>query len=87
MRGISVSTAIGNYSAQRIAIYPNPVSNQYIYLNCNNLQYRIYNMMSERVAEGVVKNSQIEVSNLLPGNYSIVLHDNTRTYVSNFIKY
>lgn len=87
MRGIQISTPIKNLSSKIITLFPNPVNSQYIYLNINNVNYSIYNVLAEKLLEGNINNSQVNVSALPPGNYKIVFVDESQNYIGNFIKY
>lgn len=87
MRGIQLSTPVKNIRSEMITLFPNPVNSQYLYLNINNLKYTIYSVLAEKLIEGNMVNSRIDVSMLPPGNYKIVLVDKSQNYIADFIKY
>ncbi len=87
MRGVHTSTPVRNNITEVFTVYPNPVGSQYIFLKYNNLSYSIYNAVAEQVVEGTVKDSRIDVSKLTSGNYRLMLTDDSKIYMANFIKF
>lgn len=67
-----ISEVNNNKQFDDLVIFPNPTSD-YIYIktDINDLQYSIYNLLGQKLSQGMVINDQIAVSNLLAGVYII----------------
>ncbi|WP_169786429.1 T9SS-dependent choice-of-anchor J family protein [Pseudalgibacter alginicilyticus] len=72
-----------------IAIYPNPVNGDILYVKTNdilNLDYEITNLVGQQFAKGHLSNSQINVSDLSQGSYFLVLLGKNHRTIKRFIK-
>ncbi|UEQ74617.1 GEVED domain-containing protein [Chryseobacterium arthrosphaerae] len=70
-----------------IMIYPNPVSSVLFVKNISKrAKYKIYNAAGQVIADGILLNSQINVSKLINGVYVIDIDDNGKTVQKKFIK-
>jgi hypothetical protein len=70
-----------------IMIYPNPVSSVLFVKNISKrAKYKIYNAAGQVIGDGILLNSQINVSRLINGVYVIDIDDNGKTAQKKFIK-
>lgn len=70
-----------------VMIYPNPVSSVLFVKNISKrAKYKIYNAAGQVLADGILLNSQINVSKLIQGVYVIDIDDNGKTVQKKFIK-
>lgn len=75
---LETSTGIEDISSTNITVFPNPVSD---YLNVSGLsaspgtipEYYIYNTTGKIIAFGTIKLNQINIQELSPGNYILVI--------------
>ncbi len=77
-----------NEKEQELVIYPNPVTNDLLFVKSSDtLDYEITNLVGQVFAKGHLTNSGINVSNLSSGAYFLVLQgDNTSRNIKRFIK-
>jgi hypothetical protein len=70
-----------------IAIYPNLVTNNILYVKSNELlNYKITNLMGQVFAKGALSQQQINVSDLTSGTYFVELQGNNSRSIKRFIK-
>ncbi|XMO86901.1 zinc-dependent metalloprotease [Algibacter sp. AS12] len=73
-----------------VKLYPNPVTNGSIFikasLNDNALQYQIINYQGQILAKGMTSNKAINVIELAPGAYLLILEDSKSRVIKRFIK-
>jgi len=70
------------------AVYPTLVKDKLlIKTNYNFFEYKIYNSEGKLCMTGTLGNNTIDVSNLYPGIYYIVSHNNNIVYTNKFIKH
>ena len=71
-------------------LYPNPVKGDIVYFsgieNENATSYRIYNLMGQQVADGLIENNAVNVSALMPAIYIIEVTDGNSAASKRFIK-
>ena len=71
-------------------LYPNPVKGDIVYLsgieNKNTTSYRIYNLMGQQVADGLIENNAVNVNALMPAIYIIEVTDGNSAASKRFIK-
>ena len=71
-------------------LYPNPVKGDIAYLsgieNKNTTSYRIYNLMGQQVADGLIENNAVNVNALMPAIYIIEVTDGNSAASKRFIK-
>ena len=71
-------------------LYPNPVKGDIVYFsgieNENPTSYRIYNLMGQQVADGLIENNAVNVSALMPAIYIIEVTDGNSAASKRFIK-
>ncbi len=79
----------GNYKVSRFDIFPNPAKTSLsIELEDNNLlgsEYSIFTIDGKEIQKGNTT-QQIEISNLIRGNYYIIISSGDNIYYSKFIK-
>jgi len=73
--------------AIKITLYPNPTSN---ILNITNVTekatFRVFNLMGQVVAAGIIRNGNISVGELSNGNYLLEITDNEVVSTKQFLK-
>lgn len=73
-----------------VKIYPNPVSNDKLFLKVSlenpSINYTITNFQGQTLSQGKTSNKEINVNNLSPGSYLLVLDNGTSSVVRKFIK-
>ena len=72
-----------------LSIYPNPAVDV---ININNeisseaIRYEIIDQLGRQIQQGQMSNSQVEISNLLQGNYVLKISTNEKIFTGKFIK-
>jgi hypothetical protein len=72
--------------AANLSMYPNPTTDFINVSNKNNAGYAVINVNGAVVANGVVSNSNIDVTSLSKGVYTLRIMDGETLYVGRFIK-
>ena len=79
-----------NIELSQISVYPNPVSNDMIYLKnsqtFNSLEYQITNLQGQILSKGNILNGKLSVKALSSGSYLLLLINNNSKTVKQFIK-
>lgn len=86
---LGISTKVKN----EIALFPNPVSGDYINLintvaigSENNDSYAIVNTLGQVVASGIIENDRIAITTLQKGIYFLNMVKANKTFVAKFLK-
>jgi hypothetical protein len=75
------------YTLKSISVYPNPsISAINISGVSGNAFYNIYNTTGALIKRGTYDNKQIDLSNLTPGFYTMVIQDSKAVYIRRFVK-
>ena len=85
----TTSDGDSNLDADDILIYPNPVKGNTLNVKLMyqaEASYRIVNMIGQTVASGLLKDNQVDVSNLLSGVYFIEVNDGEEIITKRFIR-
>ncbi|WP_133610978.1 reprolysin-like metallopeptidase [Flavobacterium cheniae] len=84
------TTEINEIAKINFKLYPNPVKGDIVYFsgieNENATSYRIYNLMGQQVADGLIENNAVNVSALMPAIYIIEVTDGNSAVSKRFIK-
>jgi uncharacterized surface protein with fasciclin (FAS1) repeats len=72
--------------AANLSMYPNPTTDFINISNKNNAGYAVINVNGAVVANGVVSNSNIDVTSLSKGVYTLRIMDGETLYLGRFIK-
>ena len=84
------TTEINEIAKIDFKLYPNPVKGDIVYFsgieNENATSYRIYNLMGQQVAGGLIENNAVNVSALMPAIYIIEVTDGNSAASKRFIK-
>lgn len=83
----STAREIENDSALTVQVYPNPVSGNELHVSTvENATYKIFSLLGQEMAKGVIVNETIVVSNLAGGTYLLEVTGNGQSVVKRFIK-
>lgn len=87
-KGGKTTDNINEISVNKLEVFPNPVEAVLTLKNVENGNklVKIYNIQGQCLYNETLETNEIEVSNLTPGVYTIILHTGTQSYASKFIK-
>ncbi len=85
------STFNNSFSTEKIKLYPNPATNNLIVEGkfSSQLNFSLLNVLGQEIKTPFAKtdsNIKLNVSALVPGFYSIVIHDGNKLFTGKFIK-
>ena len=87
--GTHLTLSTENYIWDKLSIYPNPTTSDYLYINYpETIKTEIFNVLGKKLTENIVRNGyhKIDISKLKKGFYLIKISDNLNSTVRKFIK-
>jgi len=85
---VNDNTSVFEFEKNQFKIYPNPVINNLTIKPINNINYKkliVYDLFARKVKETAFK-QDVDVSDLIPGSYWMIIYSEDKSYRVSFIK-